>query len=790
MQIKKIWQTIIFALLSTALYAQTSNQAVLSGIIRATATGNPIPGATIRIKNTSAGAVSDNNGKYTVKQLPAGKHTVEVSSIGYQAFSQQVTLAAGQSLTVNFQLEEPVSGLQEVQVYGKTPAQVLKEQAFTVNAIDTRQYANTTADLNQILSRSTGVRVREQGGVGSDFNFSINGLSGKSVKYFIDGIPLDVMGSAMSLNNIPVNLAKRVEVFKGVVPVDFGSDALGGIVNVVTNQNISKYLDASYSYGSFNTHRASLSGQLRGDSAGSLIIKASAFYNYSDNNYLMRGVEVWDEKQYDYVKKDLRRFHDQYKSMMGQVEAGVVNKKWADVLFVGVSYSGYMQDLQTGIDQQMVYGAVTRKGDAASASVRYRKNNLFTNGLHANFFASHSVDNIDVTDTTFRQFGWDGTSKPTSKPEMSNQRTINHIIRPRTFARLNLSYDLNDHHSFNLNYTFDNLQNKTYNELIQPKDNNPSFLRKHVAGLAYQQTFLNNRLVNTFFGKFYGVGIEQSRVLQYDTDGTLIYERKKDFLKYYGYGIASRYKILPDLGIKASFEHSYRLQEAEEMFGNGYLTVPNLDLKPEGSDNINIGIFYGKRFGKHSLFTEASWFYRDANDFIYYVPASRRYENKSSVKVDGLEGEIRYQYADLLGASVNASYQNSINTTKYSRPGSTSPEITYLNRVPNQPWLFWNADFNIGKNDLLGKGSRLQLNWYTQYVHWFYLSWKAFGNINSNPVIPEQLVHNAILTYSMKEGKYNIGVECRNLTNELAYDNFRLQKPGRSFSVKLRYFIQ
>jgi outer membrane receptor protein involved in Fe transport len=719
MQIKNLWGTAFFFLLSTAVYAQEVNQTKISG-------------------------------KDSTK----------------------------------------ITGLQEVKVYGKTATQVLKEQAFTVNAIDTRQYANTTADLNQILNRSTGIRVREQGGVGSDFNFSINGLSGKSVKYFLDGIPLEVMGSAMSLNNIPVNLAKRVEVFKGVVPVDFGADALGGIVNIVTNQNIGKYLDASYSYGSFNTHRASLSGQFRGDSAGSLIIKASAFYNYSDNNYLMRGVEIWDEKQYDYVKKDFNRFHDQYKSVMGQVEAGVVNKKWADVLFVGVSYSGYQQGLQTGIEQQMVYGDVNRKGNAASASVRYRKNNLFTNGLHVSFFGSRTTDKVEVRDTSFYQYAWDGSRRPTSKAEMGNIKSINHIIRPRTFIRGNVSYEINDHHSLNLNYTFDHLQNKTYNELIIDKDEIPSFLNKQIAGLAYQQTFFDNKLINTFFGKYYGVGIEQSRVLQFDTDGTIIYNRKKESLNYYGYGVASRYKILPELGVKASFEHSYRLQEAEEMFGNGYMTAPNLDLKPEGSDNINIGIFYGKHFGKHSFFTEASWFYRNADDFIYYVPASKRYENKASVKVDGLEGEIRYQYADLLGASVNASYQKSINTTKYSRPGSTSPEITYLNRVPNQPWFFWNADLTIGKNNLLGKGSRLQFNWYTQYVHWFYLSWKAFGNINSNPVIPEQLIHNAILTYSMKEGKYNVGVECRNLTNELAYDNFRLQKPGRSFSIKLRYFIQ
>jgi outer membrane receptor protein involved in Fe transport len=226
------------------------------------------------------------------------------------------------------------------------------------------------------------------------------------------------------------------------------------------------------------------------------------------------------------------------------------------------------------------------------------------------------------------------------------------------------------------------------------------------------------------------------------------------------------------------------------MFGNGYLTVPNLDLKPESSNNFNAGLYYGARLGKHQFFTEGGYFFRNAEDFIYYVPAARRYENKSSVRISGFEGEIKYQYADLIGGTFNLSYQHMVNKTRFSKAGSTVPDITYNNKVPNQPSLFWNADVNIGKNNLLGKGSRIQLNWYTQYVHWFYLSWEAYGNINSNPIIPKQLVHNAVVTYSLQNGTYNIGLECRNLTDEIAYDNFRLQKPGRAFSVKLRYFIR
>src|SRR5699024_7292725 len=108
-------------------------------------------------------------------------------------------------------------------VKAQSDAMKVKSSGFSVNSIEMKHYVNTTTDLSQVLNRSAGVKVREQGGLGSDFEFSINGLSGDHVKFFIDGIPLESYGSGITLNNIPVNLAERIEVYKGVVPAHLGS---------------------------------------------------------------------------------------------------------------------------------------------------------------------------------------------------------------------------------------------------------------------------------------------------------------------------------------------------------------------------------------------------------------------------------------------------------------------------------------------------------------------------------------------------------------------------------------
>ena len=75
----------------------------------------------------------------------------------------------------------------------------------------------------------------------------------------------------------------------------------------------------------------------------------------------------------------------------------------------------------------------------------------------------------------------------------------------------------------------------------------------------------------------------------------------------------------------------------------------------------------------------------------------------------GLEADLKYNYSDLFFANANVSYQNAINTTKYSpNSAGNTPEATYLNKIPNQPWLFGNLDLSFSKKNIIGKDSRLQ----------------------------------------------------------------------------------
>jgi outer membrane receptor protein involved in Fe transport len=184
------------------------------------------------------------------------------------------------------------------------------------------------------------------------------------------------------------------------------------------------------------------------------------------------------------------------------------------------------------------------------------------------------------------------------------------------------------------------------------------------------------------------------------------------------------------------------------------------------------------------------------NDFIRVNQrvsgGNRNTENKGRVRTTGFEAELGYAYKNKFFASVNGTYQDIIDKQRFEQStgftGGQTRNITYNFRLPNLPYLFANA--NAGLN-LPVKNNTLSLTYNLNYVQKYYLVFAELGESAGNEryIIPQQFGHNAAATYSLANGKYNIAFECRNLTDNLLYDSFRLQKPGRSFALKLRYFI-
>lgn len=692
--------------------------------------------------------------------------------------------------------------LSPVFVLAKSNSQVLKESAYSANSLDVKSRISSLSTIADVIGHSAGVNIRTEGGLGSDYNLSINGMSGNSIRFFVDGMPLSSKGNNVDLSNFPINLIDRIEVYKGVVPAYLGGDALGGAINIITKREFCNFIDASLTAGSFSTYRADFNSQFKTGRHG-IIVRPQFNVDYSKNNYMMHNVEVWDEIKEDYDTVSRRRFHDKYFSVMGQVEAGVERTSWADQFFVGASYSNTHKELQTGSVQTIVYGKAQKNGDALGIQARYRKRDFLTEGLLAQASLSHTWDHTEAIDTAFQRYDWNGNYIVSSRNETNGKsRQFRHYKRPLTTVRANFAYALGEQHDISLNYMLTRTGNRRYDTVTDyytdSHDYDVSFtpsndvLEKHIIGLSYDQSLVKGRMANTFFVKDYvnHVDVEQNELYWITHSDKVARHTVKNNV---GYGMGTRYKVKEWLAMKLNYEHAVRLPQAKELLGNSTTIYPNLSLNPEKSHNVNAGVFGMVNFTPLSnLYYDFNGFYRITEDYIHLsineADGTAQYENINDVTTRGFEGELRYCYDDWLQCSANASYQESLDMQKYLDSGNIS--ATYKNRVPNKPWLYANGELTLIKNGLFSRSDKLRFNYLYQYVHWFYLTWEGYGYRASKSRIPNQHLQNMSLTYSWAHERYNLTIACDNVFDQLCYDNFRLQKPGRSFMAKFRVYIR
>ncbi|MFD2967275.1 TonB-dependent receptor [Sphingobacterium bambusae] len=693
-------------------------------------------------------------------------------------------------------LSADTASIETVSVLGLSAAQLAGRRAYNITAVDAKKLHNTTLDIAHVLDRVPGARLRETGGVGSDFDFSINGFSGKRVKFFMDGVPIDNFGTSFQINNIPINIAERIEVYKGVVPIWLGSDALGGAVNIITGNKKRNFVDVGYSYGSFNTHRSNVNAAIT--SSSGLTLQLNAFQNYSDNDYkvTLDAADIRTGKYYP--DTTVRRFHDRFHNETIITQVGVLDKEWADELLLGITLGKNYKEIQTGARMDAVFGAWHTRGSIVMPTLRYRKNDLWLDGLDVSLNANYNMGTEQNIDTVFARYGWLGDS---IKYAGAGGERAHQLLRYRNnLANVagSVSYTPNTKHAFALNNVWNSFDRKGGNMLF-PEERRyklPQQTYKNILGASYQYA-ANDRWNNSVFAKYL---YQKASTILIQTDVATptdtVYRDVEVNRHRFGYGLASSYFLRQDLQLKLSYEKTNRMPEYDDFFGDLINGEANWDVRPESSDNVNLGIALNHNFkGRHQLYVNLTGVYFHAKDYIFYtVNQNNRLvaKNLSAVSNLGIESEFRYAYKDRLTLGANLTYQNIRDRQRYLPDlpqGIVLESQSYNDRIPNIPYLFGNADASIFFNNVYGQGNRLIVSYNVLYVHDFFLYPAGSANPASMRSTPMQLAQDASIAYTLAQGKYNIALECRNLTDRRLYDNFSLQKPGRGFYLKMRYFI-
>ena len=785
---KYVLAFLAICLLSLNLSAQAPTGMISGKVL--SSDGEPIDYANVYLKGTTFSATTNDKGIYHIT-APVGNYTIIFSSVGFEKLELKTTITANDRTKLNVKLKS-AGQLGEVVVVGNTLSKV-KNSAFNATAVDTKGLVNTTKTLSEALSKAPGMKIRESGGVGSDMAVTMDGFSGKHVKVFIDGVPQEGVGSSFGINNIPVNFADRIEVYRGVVPVGFGADAIGGIINIVTPKRQRRwFLDASYSYGSFNTHKTYLNfGQtLR----SGLKYEINAFQNYSDNNYWIDApVEDFATGGINKNKLEhVRRFNDTYHNEAVIARIGFVNKPWADRLMAGFTYSHMYKEIQTGVRQEIVYGQKHRHGHSLIGSLEYGKRNLFTRGLNVAITANYNRNVTINVDTASVKYNWRGETEGLNSPgeqSYQNSRANNN----NWTATSTIDYQLNENHLFTINDVFNTFNRSNDNLLssVVSTEEIGKITSKNILGLSYRY-MPNTKLNFTAFGKYYHQYVSGPAATTAAQD---TYVRSSRSVNAFGFGAAGTWFMPLGFQMKASYEKAYRLPTIEEMFGDEDLEVGDMSLKPESSHNINLNLSYNATFGNNSIYAEAGFIYRDTRDYIQRNilalsggKSAATYVNYGKVDTKGFSISARYNFSKWLSLGGNFTQMNVRDNMKTAM-GSTVANVAYGERMPNQPYMFADSDINFYWHGLGGKRNVLTVTYDNQYTHKFCYYASNIGSNNNDYMVPNQFSHNLTVSYGIKNGRYNFSFECRNFTNERLYDNFSLQKAGRAFYGKVRIYF-
>ena len=222
----------LLAMGAMSAWSQTNN---LSG--KTTSKGKALPFANIYLSNSKLGTYSNLNGVFELRNIPNGTYTLIASSVGYQSKSMKISFSGNQNLTQNFDLNED-NVLDEVVISG-----TLNPVTKTSSPVPVEVYSkgffkkNPNPSVFESMQNVNGVRTQLNCNVCNTGDIRINGLEGPYTFVLIDGMPIvSGLSTVYGLTGIPQSLIARVEIVKGPASTLYGSEAVGGIINIITKK--------------------------------------------------------------------------------------------------------------------------------------------------------------------------------------------------------------------------------------------------------------------------------------------------------------------------------------------------------------------------------------------------------------------------------------------------------------------------------------------------------------------------------------------------------------------------
>ena len=759
------------------LYAQTNT--VELKVVDAD-NGNGIEAATVQWKPIGApsfknGALTDRRGIVQIQAKGVDSYVVLTRYVGYETAIDTLKSSIKKH---TIRLRANARELDGVVVTGKSKVQFMRESPEAITVINGKDLQGRSVSLETILDKTIGLKVGQTGGLGSSSRIIVHGLEGNRIQILWDGIPMSTSDGTFSLDEIPIDIIERIEVYKSIIPARFGCDGLGGAVNIVTKEFSTDYLDASYELGSYQTHKGSVFSRKNFPKSG-ILLGAGGYYTSAKNDYSFRV----PERENLLVKRD----HDRFRSYMLKWKVAFT-KFWFDEISTEFGYYNRFNETQ-GVLKNIQHAE--NKSGMFMLENKLIKSGILNNRLNfeSHFSLSHTTNNF--VDTARVNHDFEGNIYPSPNgqgetgdvPHNSNDKGL------EINERINLDYKLSTNHNLNLNTLINYAQRQPNDDIASQHagfiiGGFPSKKTSIVSGLTWDAKLFGRKLTNMFSAKYFHLHSEIEDLSSYEMIEAP--KKKSNTTSQIGWIEAMKYEPFRGFHLKVSYQRAIRLPNSQELFGDGIITFPAAGLKPEKSHNFNLGFLIDKNdvLGLSRLQFEVNGFYMQVSDMIKLMKQhmAAGYVNAEKVHIKGIETELKLDISPTVYAYGNLTYQDVRDVLDYL-PGTQAPNPTKGLRLPNIPYLFANfgAEYH---SDRLFKNWYVKAFWDGKFTEEFFYFWELTELQKRR--IPRSFVNDIglLLTY---KNKYSIALECHNLMNKEVWDQFRQPLAGRTFHLKFRY---
>lgn len=282
-----------------------------------------LTGANIVIKNTTVGTASDAEGNYSISGLKNGEYIIRVSFFGYGTIEQPIILT-GQKITLDFEMVETAIDLDAVVVTGTRTEKSLKNtpvltQTISFQELENKDVNNITQALEFVVP---GIEFSSQA---QGKSISLQGIDPQYMLFLVDGERMagetygDVDYSRINIADI-----ERIEVVKGASSTLYGSNALGGVINIITKTPTQKFgLSASSRFSNYNTQNYRFSA---GSKLGKVTSQVSVVYDKTDGYDLLEGDSYRTQEREDAVVVSEHLKYSPTENFLLEANASFMNK--------------------------------------------------------------------------------------------------------------------------------------------------------------------------------------------------------------------------------------------------------------------------------------------------------------------------------------------------------------------------------------------------------------------------------------------------------------------------------